>query len=65
MCVSTRSARPAWPPICLQRSSCARARNGQSLKGRVLRMEPKADAVTETLAKVVFDNAPTPLAADR
>jgi RND family efflux transporter MFP subunit len=39
-----------------------RSRNGQSLKGRVLRMEPKADAVTEeTLAKVVFDNAPTPL----
>ena len=39
-----------------------RSRNGQSLKGRVLRMEPKADAVTEeTLAKVVFDNVPTPL----
>ncbi len=39
-----------------------RSRHGQSLKGRVLRMEPKADAVTEeTLAKVVFDNVPTPL----
>jgi hypothetical protein len=32
------------------------------LKGRVLRVEPKADAVTEeTLAKVTFDNKPEPL----
>jgi len=39
-----------------------RSRNGQSLKGQVLRMEPLADAVTEeTLAKVVFDTLPEPL----
>lgn len=39
-----------------------RSRNGLSLNGRVLRMEPKADAVTEeTLAKVVFDSVPAPL----
>lgn len=39
-----------------------RSRGGQTLKGRVLRMEPKADAVTEeTLAKVTFDNKPEPL----
>lgn len=39
-----------------------RSRNGQSLQGRVLRVEPKADAVTEeTLAKVSFDEVPTPL----
>lgn len=39
-----------------------RSRNGQTLKGRVLRVEPKADAVTEeTLAKVVFDTIPQPL----
>lgn len=39
-----------------------RSRNGQTLKGRVLRVEPKADAVTEeTLAKVVFDTIPHPL----
>ncbi len=32
------------------------------MKGRVLRVEPKADAVTEeTLAKVTFDNKPEPL----
>lgn len=32
------------------------------LEGRVLRVEPKADAVTEeTLAKVTFDNKPEPL----
>jgi HlyD family secretion protein len=36
-----------------------RSRGGQTLKGRVLRVEPKADAVTEeTLAKVVFDTNP-------
>jgi HlyD family secretion protein len=36
-----------------------RSRSGQTLKGRVLRVEPKADAVTEeTLAKVIFDNQP-------
>lgn len=39
-----------------------RSRNGHSLKGRVLRVEPKADAVTEeTLAKVIFDEVPLPL----
>lgn len=39
-----------------------RSRSDQPLKGRVLRLEPKADAVTEeTLAKVVFDNVPVPL----
>ncbi len=39
-----------------------RSRNGQVLEGRVLRVEPKADAVTEeTLVKAVFDAAPTPL----
>ena len=39
-----------------------RSRNGQSLKGRVLRVEPLADAVTEEiLAKVVFDDLPDPL----
>ena len=33
-----------------------RSRNGQTLIGRVLRVEPKADAVTEEmLAKVIFD----------
>lgn len=39
-----------------------RSRSGQTLKGRVLRVEPKADAVTEeTLAKVIFDKVPVPL----
>ena len=39
-----------------------RSRNGQSLQGRVLRVEPLADAVTEEiLAKVVFDDLPDPL----
>lgn len=39
-----------------------RSRNGQALEGRVLRVEPKADAVTEeTLVKAVFDAAPAPL----
>jgi RND family efflux transporter MFP subunit len=36
-----------------------RSRSGQTLQGRVLRVEPMADAVTEeTLAKVVFDGIP-------
>ena len=36
-----------------------RSSGGQMLQGRVLRVEPKADAVTEeTLAKVVFDTIP-------
>ncbi len=39
-----------------------RSRSGQTLEGRVLRVEPKADAVTEeTLAKVLFDAIPQPL----
>lgn len=39
-----------------------RSRGGQTLNGRVLRVDPKADAVTEeTLAKVTFDNKPEPL----
>lgn len=39
-----------------------RSRSGQTLKGRVLRVEPKADVVTEeTLAKVIFDKVPVPL----
>jgi len=39
-----------------------RSRGGQTLHGRVLRGEPKADAVTEeTLAKVTFDQQPEPL----
>lgn len=38
-----------------------RSRDGQPLQGRVLRVEPKADAVTEELlAKVVFDAIPQP-----
>lgn len=41
-----------------------RSHRDQVLKGRVLRVEPKADAVTEEmLAKVVFDNLPTSLPA--
>ncbi len=39
-----------------------RSRAGQALAGRVLRVEPLADSVTEeTLAKVVFDQLPEPL----
>jgi hypothetical protein len=39
-----------------------RSRAGEMLKGRVLRIEPKADAVTEEmLAKIVFDTVPKPL----
>jgi HlyD family secretion protein len=39
-----------------------RSRQGQQLPGRVLRVDPMADAVTEeTLAKIVFDRAPKPL----
>lgn len=39
-----------------------RSRDGQPLPGRVLRVEPIADAVTEEiLAKVVFDSVPAPL----
>lgn len=41
-----------------------RSRNGQSLSGRILRVEPTADAVTEELlAKVSFDAIPQPLPA--
>ena len=39
-----------------------RSRSGEALPGRVLRVEPKADTVTEeTLIKVVFDGLPAPL----
>lgn len=39
-----------------------RSRTGESLAGRVLRVEPMADEVTEELlAKVTFDQIPTPL----
>lgn len=39
-----------------------RSRKGQVLKGRVARLEPKADLVTEeTLAKVVFEQVPAQL----
>lgn len=39
-----------------------RSQAGQSIAGRILRVEPLADAVTEeTLAKVVFDAMPEPL----
>lgn len=39
-----------------------RSRSGQTLTGRVLRVEPLADTVTEeTIAKVVFDSLPVPL----
>ena len=39
-----------------------RSQRTQGLSGRVLRVEPRADAVTEeTLAKIVFDALPTPL----
>ena len=39
-----------------------RSRAGQTLDGRVLRVEPLADSVTEeTLAKVVFNTLPEPL----
>lgn len=39
-----------------------RSRQSQILSGRVLRIEPRADAVTEeSLAKIIFDTPPTPL----
>ncbi|MBX3715965.1 MAG: efflux RND transporter periplasmic adaptor subunit [Burkholderiales bacterium] len=39
-----------------------RSRDGELLQGRVSRVEPRADAVTEeTRVKVVFDGAPSPL----
>lgn len=39
-----------------------RSRSNQTLAGRVLRVDPVADAVTEeTLAKIVFDHLPQPL----
>ncbi|MBF0292606.1 MAG: efflux RND transporter periplasmic adaptor subunit [Nitrospinae bacterium] len=39
-----------------------RSRSGQRLNGRVSRVEPMADVVTEeTVAKVVFDSIPEPL----
>ncbi len=39
-----------------------RSRGGASLQGHVLRVEPKADAITEeTLAKATFDDLPEPI----
>lgn len=39
-----------------------RSRSGEALPGRVYRIEPMADAVTEeTMAKVVFEHVPSPL----
>lgn len=39
-----------------------RSRQTQSLPGRVMRIEPRADAVTEeTLAKIIFEMMPAPL----
>ncbi len=39
-----------------------RSRSGQALNGRVLRVEPKADTITEEmLAKINFDTQPEPL----
>jgi HlyD family secretion protein len=39
-----------------------RSRRSQALPGRVLRIEPRADAVTEeALAKILFDSQPAPL----
>ena len=39
-----------------------RSQDGRGFAGRVLRVEPMADAVTEeTLAKVIFDQLPKPL----
>ncbi|MCB2015805.1 MAG: efflux RND transporter periplasmic adaptor subunit [Sphingobium sp.] len=39
-----------------------RSRGDRTLQGRVLRIEPRADAVTEeTLVKVIFDTLPAPL----
>ncbi len=39
-----------------------RSRRGETLSGRILRIEPLADAVTEEmLAKVVFESVPRPL----
>lgn len=46
----------------LPASIVLRSRSGQALKGRVLRVEPMADAVTEEMiAKAVFDVVPQPL----
>ncbi len=46
----------------LPASIVLRSHHGQGLRGRVLRVELKADAITEeTLAKVIFDRAPIPL----
>ncbi|HQZ02007.1 MAG TPA: efflux RND transporter periplasmic adaptor subunit [Thauera sp.] len=46
----------------LPASIALRSRRGEPLPGRVLRVEPRADAVTEEiLAKVVFEHMPDPL----
>lgn len=55
--ISAAGLAPGLPARIALRSS-----NGATLKGRVLRLEPMADVVTEeTLAKVVFDQVPAPL----
>jgi RND family efflux transporter MFP subunit len=54
---STTGLRPGLPATVTLRS-----RQGGPLAGRVLRIEPRADVVTEeTLVKVVFDAPPDPL----
>lgn len=46
----------------LPASIILRSRRSQQLAGRVLRLEPRADALTEeALAKIVFDQLPEPL----
>lgn len=46
----------------LPASIVLRSRHGQPLEGRVLRIEPRADAVTEeTLAKITFAQEPAPM----
>jgi HlyD family secretion protein len=60
MCASTRSVHRGLA-AGLPARIVAFARRPE-LKGRVLRVEPKADAVTEeTLAKVTFDAMPEPI----
>ncbi len=56
---STRSA-PRDSPPGLPARIVLRSRSGQALSGRVLRVEPMADAVTEEmLAKVIFGSQPS------
>ena len=61
VCGSIRSTRSA-PRTCRRTAGARvalRSRSGQQLAGRVLRVEPMADAVTEELlAKVTFETQP-------